>query len=131
MLNFAAEFITVVVLKKDVLNSAFMMTTATFNMLANFTLVILMLNTKKRTMYSRRMNLEDEYLLANETAAIRSPMASARNRLKLKIRFQAKIKFENNQNVVQFRTEIDSSHGEIKVLKTVEEFDELQNIVLE
>ena len=108
-----------------------MMTTATFNMLANFTLVILMLNTKKRTMYSRRMNLEDEYLLANETAAIRSPMASARNRLKLKIRFQAKIKFENNQNVVQFRTEIDSSHGEIKVLKTVEEFDELQNIVLE
>lgn len=100
-------------------------------MLMNFTLVILMLNTKKRTMYSRRMNLEDEYLLANQTAAIRSPMNSTRNRLKLKIRFQAKILFANNKNVVQFRTEIDNQHGKIKVLKSIEEFEELDKIVME
>ena len=68
-----AEFTTVIVLKNEVLSSGFMLTTATLNILMNFTLVILMLNTKKRTLYNRRMNLEDEYLLANETAKIRSP----------------------------------------------------------
>lgn len=63
-----AEFITVIVLRDEIVSSGFMLATACFNLVVNFTLVILMLNTKHRDLYNRRLNLEEEYLLANEVA---------------------------------------------------------------
>jgi hypothetical protein len=57
-LNLAAEIITMVLLRKDILNSWFMMTTALFNLSINLTLIILMLNTKKRSKYNKRLNIE-------------------------------------------------------------------------
>lgn len=67
-LNLTVEFVICILLYDDILSSGFMLATAIFNVSVNFTLVILMLNTKKRTLYNRRLNVHEEYLLANETA---------------------------------------------------------------
>ena len=42
-----------------------MRVTALFNLTINFVLIIMMLNTKKRTRTNPRLNVEDEYFLAN------------------------------------------------------------------
>lgn len=65
ILNMAAEFVTIVILRQDVLHSVFMLVTALFNLTVNFVLIIMMLNTKKRTRTNPRLNVEDEYFLAN------------------------------------------------------------------
>lgn len=74
-MNLVAEFVTIVILREVILNSVFMLVTALFNVTVNFVLVIMMLNTKKRTRNNPRLNVEDEYFLSNPTFSdLRSPL---------------------------------------------------------
>lgn len=65
ILNMAAELVIIGILRQDVLHSVFMLVTALFNVTVNAVLIIMMLNTKKRTITNPRLNVEDEYFLAN------------------------------------------------------------------
>lgn len=69
-LNLLAVIVTIAVLRKEIINSVFMLCTASFNFAVNSTLVVLMFKTERRTLYNRRLNIEEEYLMSNMNASL-------------------------------------------------------------
>ena len=65
--------------------------TAIFNLTVNFVLIIMMLNTKKRTRTNPRLNVENEYFLTNPILAMSSPLNQHEpENLKFSVKFQEK-----------------------------------------
>jgi hypothetical protein len=62
-LNLMAVIATIVTLRQEILSSVFMICTASINVAMNTLCVVLMLKTERRTIYNRRLNVEEEYLL--------------------------------------------------------------------
>ena len=98
VLNLIAVCVTIGVLRKEIVNSVFMLCTATFNFAVNTTLVVLMLKTERRTLYNRRLNIEEEYLMSNMNASIVFD-ATPRNsqQATLSAKFQEKAITQNKQ----------------------------------
>jgi len=104
ILNMAAEFVTIVILRQDILHSVFMLVTALFNLTVNFVLIIMMLNTKRRTRTNPRLNVEDEYFLANYQYEQRS--SPKQKDYNIRVRFQEKALTLDYKTYFQFLVEI-------------------------
>ena len=98
-LNLVAEALTFYFLRDDVLASPFMITTVSINLGVNCALVVMMIFTTRRTETTPRLNIDDELLLANAIADVRSPLNINNNvELGFSLKFQEKALLEQGRN---------------------------------